>query len=103
MGQRGYVLGINWRGACGARVGGLRRAAGGGHSRFLDVDIRRRSPDPELLVVVHGVYRATVRASGAAEFGSSAGDWPETENSERRKSDIHSITRPRAPLSARAP
>ena len=30
MGQRGYVLGINWRGACGARVGGLRREAGGG-------------------------------------------------------------------------
>lgn len=35
MGQRGYVLGINWRGACGARVGGLRRAAGGGTHAFL--------------------------------------------------------------------
>ena len=38
-----------------------------------------------------------MRASGAAEFGSSAGDWLETENSVWRKSDIHSITRPRAP------
>ena len=40
----------------------MRRARRGGHSRFVDVDIRRRSVDPEFLVVIHGVYRA-VRAA----------------------------------------
>ena len=46
----------------GGRAGVKAGEAGGGHSRFVDVDIRRRSVDPEFLVVIHGVYRA-VRAA----------------------------------------
>ena len=52
----------------GGRAGGKASEAGG-HSRFSDVDIRRRSVDPEFLVVIHGVYRAVPRWCYAAEFG----------------------------------